>query len=432
MTPPPAERPRFRFLDFESRPIRIALLGLVFVLGLATRLTYQSILVGRQTPPVGDALRYDLVARRVAAGGTFSLPDGDRSTLAPGFPYALAGLYRLTGPDWGAARVMQAVLGALTSLFVASLGIQMAGPLAGLAAGLFHAFFPYSIALCGTLWSDPLATLLALLATLALVRTEGWRGHALWGALCALAALTRPNLALMLPIGLFWVPAKTLVGFKRVVVATLAFLAVLAPWTARNWIVHERFVPITTVGGVMLWEGNNPYVLADSRMRGRSVRADLLKEDLLARGLPETDRNIYYLGLATEFVNSNWIQMPLLCAAKLVRMVDIVPEADTAVPRLASMTSLAVFFLCFLAGAVIAWRREAEWLIPFSVPIVSVFLAGVVFAGDARVRAPADAEIILIGLCGLALLRPSPPPEFYVPEDDVPPHPPEHAYLGGP
>ena len=265
--------------------------GLIFVLALSTRLTYQSILVGMETPPGGDALQYDSIARRLAASGIFSTAEGDRSTRAPGFPVALAGVYSLAGPDWAAARVMQAVVGAATSALVAILGVELGGLLTGVAAGLAYAFFPYSVALCGTLLSDPLATLLALLATMALLRADGSPGHALWGALCALGALTRPNLGLMLPIGLFWPPPKTRVGFRRAVVSTAAFLMVLAPWTARNWVVHHRIVPITTSGGVTLWEGNNPYVLADSRMRGRSVRADLLPEAALARAKSGSDNS---------------------------------------------------------------------------------------------------------------------------------------------
>jgi 4-amino-4-deoxy-L-arabinose transferase-like glycosyltransferase len=421
------------FVDGESRTLRVLVVGFIFVLGLSTRLTYQSILVGMETPPSGDALSYDAIARHLAAVGIFSTPEGDRSTRAPGFPMTLAGLYSLTGPDWAAARVLQAVLGAATSALVAILGLELGGLLTGIAAGLAHAFFPYSIALCATLLSDPMATLLALLATMALLRADGPAGYAVWGGLCALCALTRPNLGLMLPIGLFWLPPKTRVGFGRTVVSVAAFLAVLAPWTGRNWVVHHAIVPITTSGGVTLWEGNNPYVLADSRMRGRSVSADLLPEAALARGLPETDQNIYYLRLATDFLNAHWSDLPILYASKLARMVDIVPEADTAVPRLVSSATLVVLLCGFAAGAVLAWRRRAEWLIPLCVPIVAVFVAGIVFAGDGRMRAPADAEIILVAVCGLALLRPTPPPpEWRVIGWSEPPHPPEHTYIVDP
>ncbi len=43
----------------------------------------------------------------------------------------------------------------------------------------------------------------------------------------------------------------------KVAVMTVIALAILAPWTIRNAIVFERFVPISSNGGFNFWRGNN-------------------------------------------------------------------------------------------------------------------------------------------------------------------------------
>jgi len=35
-------------------------------------------------------------------------------------------------------------------------------------------------------------------------------------------------------------------------------LLAVAPWTYRNWVVFEAFVPVSTAGGLNLYQGNAP------------------------------------------------------------------------------------------------------------------------------------------------------------------------------
>ena len=39
--------------------------------------------------------------------------------------------------------------------------------------------------------------------------------------------------------------------------SAIVAIAILAPWTIRNYIVFDRFVPISTNGGFNFWRGNN-------------------------------------------------------------------------------------------------------------------------------------------------------------------------------
>ena len=86
------------------------------------------------------------------------------------------------------------------------------------------------------------------------------RWFALSGLLLGLAALTRP-VVLLLPI-LLAVVTIVLRSKKfqdrHVILLVLTFSCAVAPWTLRNALVFDAFIPVTTTGGVVMWEGLHP------------------------------------------------------------------------------------------------------------------------------------------------------------------------------
>ncbi|MGB7190062.1 MAG: hypothetical protein WBD10_08000, partial [Acidobacteriaceae bacterium] len=76
-----------------------------------------------------------------------------------------------------------------------------------------------------------------------------------------LIALSNPTLLLFLPVCGIWIlmgarPLGT--GFRNAVLAALLFLAILAPWTIRNWRVFHAFVPIRDNLGAELEASSGP------------------------------------------------------------------------------------------------------------------------------------------------------------------------------
>ncbi|MFI5263901.1 MAG: hypothetical protein ACHQM6_05245 [Candidatus Kapaibacterium sp.] len=84
----------------------------------------------------------------------------------------------------------------------------------------------------------------------------------LFGASCGLLLLFRgeaPVIVALTLVLITWQNRKTL--RRTLLFAGLSgfiALAVLAPWTIRNYLVFDRFIPISTNGGFNLWRGNNP------------------------------------------------------------------------------------------------------------------------------------------------------------------------------
>lgn len=86
-----------------------------------------------------------------------------------------------------------------------------------------------------------------------------WIGFGLlWGAL----ALLNPTPLLMLPVAGVYLLAAPGWSSRRLLSASLAglfFVLALAPWTARNYAVFHRFIPLRDNFGAENFEGNSPW-----------------------------------------------------------------------------------------------------------------------------------------------------------------------------
>ena len=132
-------------------------------------------------------------------------------------------------------------MGTVTVVLVGLLGRRVAGDRAGLIAAAVAAVYPLLWLADGSLMSESLygALIVAvLLAAYAYLDARTVRRVAVLGALIALAALTRGEALLLVPLlGLAVVARGPLPGAPRLIhLAALvaAFALVLAPWSIRN------------------------------------------------------------------------------------------------------------------------------------------------------------------------------------------------------
>ena len=223
--------------------------------------------------PVHDDGQYDRLACAIAVSGTYPLSWSGATARScggpvesgsqpsafrpPGYPVLLAGVYALSAPitddRWTVARIVQAALGTLLAGLIGLLGARLWGRRAGLAALAVAALSPPLILAGGSLESDLLfATLVvaAVLAVLGAGAAKPLRWTAAAGALVGLAALTRPyGLLVLAPLVIAaWGPAR----WRGAVVLVAAALVVIAPWTVRNAVQMDAFVPISTHTGESL------------------------------------------------------------------------------------------------------------------------------------------------------------------------------------
>jgi len=190
----------------------------------------------------------------------------------PLYPYFIALVSRATG-SLQAVLVVQAALGALLAPAVANVGVAAFGRRTGLVAGVFAAFYPDLVWFATRFWSETLFVVLlwwAIERTLAADATGSRRTAAVAGLLWGLATLTRELSLYLVPLAALWMlrpRAEAASGGRSrpwprpsALVAPALLLAVtlltLAPWTLRNAIVFRAFIPVSTMGGLNLWQGN--------------------------------------------------------------------------------------------------------------------------------------------------------------------------------
>jgi 4-amino-4-deoxy-L-arabinose transferase-like glycosyltransferase len=249
-------RPLVGLQERHGRGVLIALTAVV-ILGLALRV--DSALEPLDVRPGTDSAVYASVAEQLYEHQRFAIP-GTASPYdwSPGAPLFYAAVYYATGGVHpGAARLVQALLGALAIVLVYLIGRRLAGPVAGLVGAGLLAIYPVTIFFTGKLMSEPLATVTLAGAVL----SSFWAGDpgrrklawAVPGVLLGLTAFARPEyLAFVVVFGLFALIRGRLLGAAILVVA---FALPIVPWTAHVSSAEGRFVPISTGGGKALFIG---------------------------------------------------------------------------------------------------------------------------------------------------------------------------------
>ena len=179
----------------------------------------------------------------------------------PGYPYFIAAIYAVFG-SLSAVKWVQILASALLIPAVGRVGAAVFGARAGVTAAALVAFYPDLVWYSVHFWCETLfLTLLwwsfeRVLAADARARTPpALAAGVLWGV----AALTRETCLYLAPLVATWLAWRRLSdgGGKRAAAFLLAAVVTIAPWTYRNWVVLNAFVPVATSGGLALYQGNS-------------------------------------------------------------------------------------------------------------------------------------------------------------------------------
>jgi 4-amino-4-deoxy-L-arabinose transferase-like glycosyltransferase len=400
---------------------RLGLCALVAVLLLGLGLRVGEAWDGRA--PVYDAQAYAAIAGNLEGGSGFTTGPGatqPSSNYSPGLPLFVAGVYAVSGGvHEQVARLVLAVIGALSVLFAYLIGRRLTRPLpnrpaagevglAGVApalgGALVVAIYPALLEYQGMLMSEPLAaTLLSggVLGVLWAWDGEPWR-WLLPGLLFGALALARPEYLAITGLVALVVFAREARGdwrssLVRAAIFLLGLVVIVAPWTFRNAVALDRFVPISTGGGQVLFAGTYLPSDGDPEKVGAEVVAEnpdlfqsqdaqrLRLEQILARlaadrypGM-ETDQALSKLGKEQlwDDVSEEPVEYAGFVATKVWRIWSHGPRD---VMREPIWEVLHYFLVAFgLAGlAILAWQRRWEAMligtIFFAITLVSALL----------------------------------------------------------
>jgi 4-amino-4-deoxy-L-arabinose transferase-like glycosyltransferase len=262
---------------------RAAALAAVFVLAFLVRSLYAFDQAPDMYSPEQTgtrmAQRYDDSAVEILAGEGILWPrvrDPKRTGLLarpPGYALYLIAVYETLGRSFVAA--------------------QLASWPIGVTAGALAALSPQLGYVSALVLPDALSALPLLLALLLLAGAHpdgkaGWWTSAIAGLLVGAGVWLRPNVVLLPPflsLVILLVSRDRKRGLLHAVALSLAAVLVVIPITIRNYMVFGAFVPVSTNGGLTLWQG-----VADAGGRELGARRHdtlVAEEEAIRYGRPD-------------------------------------------------------------------------------------------------------------------------------------------------
>jgi 4-amino-4-deoxy-L-arabinose transferase-like glycosyltransferase len=391
---------------------------LIVLVAFVVRIGYSAAIgLDRPLATGSDDVEYDTYAWNLAQGHGYrgmspDVADQDHLTAyrSPGPSLLYAGVYLVAGHRPDVVRVVNCALAAIACLLIILIGQRCFGELTGLIAGAIWSVWPMSILLSGTLASESIA-LLALLGfvmmALQFADAPSVRGALFAGALLGINLVVHPSRLFLLPFVAVWALVQFRRSYRTLALAALVPMIaalVLSPWIIRNEHVFGRFIPLSTMGGSSLLQGNNRIVATDPEYLGYNVWDTAIPEyaDALRAPNNEIARDSVAKHLATSWIKAHrdrWIPMVI---AKLRRGWTPFLQPHTArSQRLVMLISWGPILLLALIGF-IPWllrflrAGDTAWLL--HLVILHIAAINAVFFGYARYRYVVEPYCILIAV----------------------------------
>jgi hypothetical protein len=437
-----AARNWFRTLPARYGRRTLIALALIAALGLAFRAVA---VVHPVADPADDSHAYYALAKSLYTEGSYGGPEFHSeasSDWSPGAPWLYAGLFVVTGgPREGTIRILEALMGVGTILVVFLLGWRLGGRWPALVGALGVAIYPPFIHSVGEIMSEPPAMLSMPAAVLAFLwawdRTAAARSgaggawSAAWpwllpGFLFGCTAMFRPEYTLVAGFFVVYAAARWAwerewrLGTAAVGLMLVALLLPIVPWTIRNFVVFERFVPISTGGGKALYVGT--FYPADGeyqrvkailykRKTGISLppQSQALNEvnptelfDEVAERYPDLPRDSALGKIGKENFSKYFDEDPIGYAGMTVRKVGRMWSSGVGSfmsTTLGRVIQVALVLLGLAGLALLALRRRWWEALALATPIVLVTAVGA-----ASLAAPRRNEILMTLIIPLAAL----------------------------
>jgi 4-amino-4-deoxy-L-arabinose transferase-like glycosyltransferase len=226
------------------------------------------------------------------------------------------------------------------------------------------------------------------------------------GAATGAGILVRPALLFFVPLAVLWLVRRRQAALAAAAVA--ATIAVLAPWTIRNAVVHGRFVLVASEGGVTFWTGNHPLAIGEGDL---AANPQLKHAELAFRrahpGLTAEQLEPLYYRDALAWIAASPGRWAGLIARKLFYTVVPIGPSYTLHStryRVASVASYLLVLLLAIAGFPRLWRSERR---PTAVLLLgaSAVLVGLVFFPQERFRIPVLDPVLVIAAAANAAAR---------------------------
>ncbi len=394
----------------------ITLFLMVVALGLLCRLTVIAIF-GNIDPDDNKLWEYAEIARNYVELGRMAriieFDDGERLVYASGYmPPAHTFLWIALFSLFGVTST--AVLGMLVLNLVFSMGIVvMTGLIAQrifanrlvtfLATAIIAGYptFVFSVITYHALQIYIFLLLAGMWLMLDLIERPRLSTTAILGIVGGAATLWRVEYMMLfaaLMIFAFWRHRD----FKIFAVSVVCAALVIIPWTMRNYVVHERFIPIANSTGYNVWKGFNPY----SKGSGNEVEASGRRDQVEARLTENLPRDDHYeshvqdvfMAEAMNFIREDPVRAFVELPVRKVLLFWTFDVYDKLTTRAVYLIAFIPTFIFTILGIIMVARRPP---IPDGVwAMFAVFIAQTIvtmaYAVHARYRMNVEPFLFIL------------------------------------
>jgi hypothetical protein len=393
-------------------------LGAITAVGLVGRVVLALTAGFRAEGTISDAMNYHLLGTDLAAGRGYIRAfdwaiSGVRVPTAefpPLFPMLLAAFDLLGVDTVRGQEVALAVVGSATVAVIGLLAREVGGARVGLVAAGLAAGYTMLVLPDAALQAEGLYGLLVALTLLMTIRGRRARTTGRWlvvGALVGLAALTRSEGLLLVPLAVL--PATR--TWRPVVLTTAAAVLVLSPWIVRNAIQFGELVPLSNNRGTLLAGANcRPSWQGDRQGLWTFACTEAIKS-------PDRDEiklTRRYIAAGTAYIGDHLRDAPRVAGIRVLRTFGLwAPHQQLdaeAEPEGRDRTALVVGYWTYLALAPFAvlggWRAWRSRL-PIGAllgTIGMVVLTSAMSYGNQRFRMAAEPALLVLAAIGIGTL----------------------------
>ncbi|MCM8778071.1 MAG: glycosyltransferase family 39 protein [Candidatus Omnitrophica bacterium] len=329
------------------------------------------------------------------------------SWRAPGFPFFLAGIYKISGHSYFAAKIGLAVLNALSCFFLFLLASEvLKSKIAGFWCALIYTFYPPSIFWTGYLVPVTLEAFLFLLVSLSLIK--GRVGKKIFpfiigGLFTGIGILIRSIFLVFMPAVFLWL---ILTDRKHLFVKFFSYgisvFITISPWIIRNYIIHKAFVLASTEGGIVCYIANNEKSIYQPS--GYWDPTGNYEESVIQKikGLSEVETDRLFYREAFRFIRTHPDIYWKLVKDRFFRFWRLTPHTFSGPgesyksyhTKIALITNLPIFILAGF-GFLFSLRRWNDFLLFYLLIIFWSFPIILFFKTIIRYREPLMPCIIL-------------------------------------
>ena len=392
----------------------IWILSILFLCSLVVRAANSFLITGTSFDLTGDAVHYYNLTVNFLEGDGWQDLKGRKSYLPPLITIELLPSLAIFGAKVDVARWTMVVISCFTApaLFLMARKITCRSDVAIITSTLWI-FCPAAVFFSNRVLTESTAALMVVFCTGSFIWAAECKRNsatALTGILWGLMALNR-TIFLGFPIILLLseiVLSRLFVlewrwHARQWIIALVLWILVLLPWTARNFVEHEVFMPTSSAIGMGL-------LITNGKLGHPSVQAGLyhdaepLELAVLDPAINEIERDRLARELAIKGIRQNWMHVP---EAVFMRAINYwTPRAnpsDTFITRqdLITIPVYTVVLIFFFSSPFLrSWSRNWPALIAI------LFTLGIALAswGTPRFRFPAEPLIFLGAVIGFLAL----------------------------